>query len=76
MGWSPITQVTMIPFISQLDLLYVAGAIAGLASVGGGLFMLARHQRPATRPIAIAAELVEVHPAAAAAEPASNVAAA
>ena len=65
----------MIPFISQLDLLYVAGVAAGLASVGGGLFLLARHQRPATRPIAIAAEL-EVHPAAATAEPASNVAAA
>ncbi len=75
MGVGPITQVTMIPFLSQLDLLYLAGAVAGLAGVGGGLFLLARHQRPATRPIAIAAE-VEVHTATAAAEPASNVAAA
>ncbi len=71
MGVGPITQVTMIPFLSQLDLLYLAGAVAGLAGVGGGLFLLARHQRPATRPIAIAAEVEVV-----AAEPASNVAAA
>ena len=70
----PITQVTMIPFISQLDMLYLAGVVAGLAGVGGGLFLLARHQRPATRPIAVAAEL-EV-PATATPEPASNVAAA
>ena len=63
----------MIPFISQLDVLYLAGVVAGLAGVGGGLFLLARHQRPATRPIAVAAEL-EV-PATATPEPASNVAA-
>ncbi|HEX8101204.1 MAG TPA: hypothetical protein VF533_01195 [Solirubrobacteraceae bacterium] len=64
----------MIPFISQLDMLYVAGVVAGLAGVGGGLFLLARQQRPATRPLAVAAE-VEVHAAPATAEPASNVAA-
>ncbi len=66
----------MIPFLSQLDLLVVAGVVAGLSGLSGAVFLLARHQRPATRPIAIAADVVEVHPATAAAEPASNVAAA
>ncbi len=42
----------MIPFLSQLDLLVAAGVVAGLSGLSGAVFLLARHQRPATRPIA------------------------
>ncbi len=65
----------MIPFLSQLDLLVVAGVVAGLSGLSGAVFLLARHQRPATRPIAQVAE-VEVLPASATAEAAGRAAAA
>ena len=62
----------MIPFLSQLDLILATGVVAGLVGLGGTVFMLARHQRPATRPVVVA----QVEERATAAETASRAAAA
>jgi len=62
----------MIPFLSQLDYLVAAGVVTGLTSVGGAVFALARHQRPATGAVAP----VAVDERVTAGEPATTVAAA
>ena len=62
----------MIPFLSQLDLILASGVVTGLVGLGGSVYLLARHQRPATRPVLLA----EAEERATASETASSVAAA
>ncbi|MDP9385524.1 MAG: hypothetical protein M3P50_09870 [Actinomycetota bacterium] len=56
----------MIPFLSSADVLLAAGAVSGLSGLAGGVYLLARLQRPAKAPASAAA--VSPAPAPAAAE--------